>query len=72
MGVMCSKPGGGTSQYREGLRLLVFGLRSLGDLDLNMILISERKQQKIRKMEKSIKHDGSFKNEDVSKIPHSG
>merc|ERR1719470_702185 len=34
MGVMCSNPGGGTSQYREGLRLLVLGLRSLGDLDL--------------------------------------
>ena len=33
IGVICSKPGGGTSQYSEGLRLLVLGLRSL-DLDL--------------------------------------
>ena len=36
IGVICSNPGGGTSQYNEGLRLLVLGLRSL-DLDLKLI-----------------------------------
>ena len=36
IGVICSNPGGGTSQYSEGLRLLVLGLRSL-DLDLGYL-----------------------------------
>lgn len=27
-GVICSKPGGGTSQYKDGLRRLVPGLRA--------------------------------------------
>lgn len=33
MGVMCSKPGGGTSQYREGFRRLLARFLS-ADLDL--------------------------------------
>lgn len=51
-GVMCSKPGGGTSQYSEGflrrercffeLDLDLLLLRSLGDLDLRLSRERER------------------------------
>lgn len=36
-GVMCSNPGGGTSQYREGLRLLDLVFLPLGERDLLLL-----------------------------------
>lgn len=43
---MCSKPGGGTSQYKDGLRLRDFlgpaGDAALGSLDLLLAFFSRR------------------------------
>lgn len=52
-GVMCSNPGGGTSQYREGLRL-----RDLleGDLDL-LLLFSRRSLDRERERRRSRDRD---------------